>query len=180
MEHIPIFTNSKQTTQLGFSLLELMIVITILGIIASFALPAFNDLIKNNCLTSKATDLVTSLHFARSESVKRRVAVVLRARDIATTAAPMNEWSDGWEISVEGGALIRRFELLSCSQTTMDEVINTPVDTTDNDTAYTYFPTGFIDFPGTIDICDDRTGERGRRVSINITGRPNLAQIVCP
>lgn len=167
--------------QLGFSLLELMIVIAIVGVLASFALPAFDELIKNNCLTSKATDLVTSLHLARSEAIKRRVAVVVRARDSSVTPAPMNEWSDGWDIAVNatGGAIIRRFELLSCTQTTMDEIINTPTDVTDNDDAYIYYPTGFIDAPGTIDICDDRTGETGRRVSINVTGRPNVARVTC-
>ena len=171
--------------QIGVSLFEVLIVVAIVGVITSFALPAFNELSRNQCLISKSTDLITALHFARSEAVKRRQSVTISARDIATT--PIKEWSDGWDVAVVVGTgtntvvdVIRRFELLGCSQTTMDETVNiTAGDPIHDDLAYTYFPTGFIDTTGTIDICDDRTREQGRRVSINITGRPSITRIQC-
>ena len=48
-----------------------------------------------------------------------------------------------------------------------------PNDTTANDTIFIYEPDGFIDSAGTFSICDDRTGETGRQISISITGRPS-------
>ena len=45
----------------------------------------------------------------------------------------------------------------------------------------TYQRTGFISGGVTLtfDICDDRTGETGRRVTILSTGRPSIADLTC-
>ena len=191
MENIPIPASSRKMTplglQIGVSLIEVLIVVVIIGIVAAFALPAFGDLSRNQCLISRSTDLIIALQFARSEAVKRRQPVTIRAVNIAATGTPIIAWSNGWEVGAVTGTgtvtstspidLIRRFELLGCPQTTMNETTEGTEDTRDNDLVYIYWPTGFINNTGTIDICDDRTAERGRRVSINITGRPSIATL---
>ena len=80
---------------------------------------------------------------------------------------------------LDNAALIRSVTL-GCSTTTIDEVNPVPTDPpdnpgddTDNETTLSYLPSGFIDSPHTFNICDDRTGETGRRVSINLVGRPS-------
>lgn len=155
----------------GFSLMELMIVIAILGVLSALALPAYNDLIKDNCLTANATTLVTSLHFSRSEASKRQRGIQLLA--IGTDGG--NEWGGGWSIQDNvapgGGGLVLQVDATTCSGVTMDDTIGR--------TNYIYFPTGFINTPGVIVLCDDRTGEQGRRVSINATGRPNVSRFTC-
>ncbi len=63
--------------QHGFTLIELMIVVTLLAIISAIALPAFQGFIASNRLTSEANELLAGLNLARSEAVRTQRHVVL-------------------------------------------------------------------------------------------------------
>jgi type IV fimbrial biogenesis protein FimT len=65
---------AKQT---GFTLVELMVTIVLVGILLGIGVPSFRDFIRNSRMTSAANDLLADLNLARSESVKRRVPVTL-------------------------------------------------------------------------------------------------------
>lgn len=55
----------------GLTLLELLIVITILALLLGVALPAMQDLIERNRLKTAAQALAEDLQWARSEAIKR-------------------------------------------------------------------------------------------------------------
>ena len=57
--------------QIGFTLLELMITVTILGIIASMAVPSFQSVIERDHLKGAVEGLKSDLMFARVEAIKR-------------------------------------------------------------------------------------------------------------
>lgn len=78
--------------QHGFTMTELMIVVVVIGIMASLAAPSFNELIKSQRIKSMATDLNASLSRARSEAVKRNKSVTMSP----TTAG---SWQLGWQIA---------------------------------------------------------------------------------
>lgn len=63
--------------QRGFTLIELMVVVVLLGITAAIALPNFGRMINSNQHAAAANDFSGLLHFARSEAIRRgnRVAV---------------------------------------------------------------------------------------------------------
>lgn len=61
--------------QSGFTLLELMVVVVIAGILLGIGIPAMGNFIRNARITGAANDVMVGLHFARSEAIKRRVAV---------------------------------------------------------------------------------------------------------
>lgn len=82
----------------GFTLLELMVVVVIAAILMGVAVPALGDWIRNARLTSTANDLVASLHHARSESIKRRLPVVL--------CASANPLSEGVTLTCNGSATL--------------------------------------------------------------------------
>lgn len=176
--------------QWGFTILELMVVVTIAAILAAFALPAFDNMLKNNCLTTSANAVVSSFQIARSEAVKRQSDVTITAANAGNSA---NEWGLGWNVTIDedrnanstldtgedyngngaldAAALVRTVQL-SCTATTIDENSNV--------TSFTYDSTGLISTRGTLNVCDDRTNETGRQITFTATGRINTNTYACP
>ncbi len=163
--------------QTGFTIIELLITVAIAGTLLAIALPSYQNQIKNNCLTNNVNALVTSLQLARSEATKRRASVSVSASNSADAA---NEWGLGWTVwqDADGDSVIDDVEkirvvALTCENTTMDE--------TGNNSLFLYRPTGFIDSTGSFDVCDTRTAETGRQLTISITGRPSMnSEFTCP
>ena len=74
----------------GFSLVELMIVVAIVGILAMIAGPSFIEISAQSQVKAAAADLQMSLMRARSEAIKRSAQV---------TVTPVGgDWSKGWTI----------------------------------------------------------------------------------
>ena len=55
---------------LGFTLLELMVTIAVLGILLGLTVPTFREFSRNNSVTTAQNDLVTALNVARSEALR--------------------------------------------------------------------------------------------------------------
>lgn len=76
----------------GFTLAELLIVMAIVGILASLAAPAFSQFIKSQRIKSMASDLNASLTLARSEAIKRN-------SNVTTSPKTAGAWQNGWQIA---------------------------------------------------------------------------------
>lgn len=78
---LPIVGNKNpfvgKASQDGFTLVELIIVITIVGILAAFAAPSLTTFFRANRLTSHVNDVIGDVTFARSEAIKRGVNVTI-------------------------------------------------------------------------------------------------------
>jgi type IV fimbrial biogenesis protein FimT len=71
-------------TQQGFTMIELMTVMVIVGILLVVAAPAFNDLLARRQLEGVATELSTDLQFARSAAVTQRGTTTLVTQNSGT------------------------------------------------------------------------------------------------
>lgn len=83
-----------QRTQRGFTLVELMVVVSILAIILGAAAPSFRAFLEGQQLKGLAYDLTTDLFLARSEALKRNASVSI--------ARSGSSWSAGWTTAADG------------------------------------------------------------------------------
>ena len=160
----------------GFTMIEIMITIAIAGILAAVALPSFSNMQKNNCLTTSVNSLVSSLQRARSDAVKRRTNV--------TVSAASGDWSNGWNITLDedrnGNGTLDSGEdydgngVLNNAAVVQKTTLSCGATITGTATSFVYGSDGFINNPGDFTVCDDRPDETGKKLSISLTGRPNL------
>jgi type IV fimbrial biogenesis protein FimT len=88
--------------QYGFSMIELMIVITILAILTMIAAPSFSDLVSKSRLTSTTSTLVSDLNYARSEAIMRNAPVIVCAKvSNSPNCAAMPIWQTGWIVCID-------------------------------------------------------------------------------
>lgn len=75
----------------GLTLIELLFVLSIVGILASVAIPSFSQQMKQDRLVSNANQLQSVFKFARSEAAKRVKPIQL------------NEDAGDWDIIINAG-----------------------------------------------------------------------------
>lgn len=170
----------------GFTLIELMIVITVLAVFVVVGVPNFQNLVSDNRLSTQTNLLVSSLQLARSEALKLRTPVsVCRSTDGATCAGT-GAWESGWLVFVDGGAL--------GDVDGADTVINTVGTLSAGNTLrgnagvnnfISYQPTGLQNTGnGDFRLCDGNNPDiaKGRTISISATGRVSsgVSVTACP
>lgn len=64
--------------QRGFSLIEAMVVVSILAIIVGIAVPSFKEFQANRRLNGFAVELATDIHYLRSEAIARNQKMYIR------------------------------------------------------------------------------------------------------
>lgn len=84
----------RQRAQTGFTIVELMVAITVLAVLLGIGVPSFRLTLQGNRITTTANDMVAALQFARSEAVRRGVNVTLCSSGDQATCS--GTWANGW------------------------------------------------------------------------------------
>lgn len=80
----------------GFSLLELMVVIVIIGVLLAVGLPSFQSTLRSNRLATTTNQLNAAIALARSEAIKSTQAAALCPSANGTACGA--DWAAGWLI----------------------------------------------------------------------------------
>jgi type IV fimbrial biogenesis protein FimT len=82
----------------GFTIIEMMVALAVLAVLVLVAAPSFSDLVTGSRVRTATSEVHTTLIFARSEAIKRAMAV-----DIVPAAGG---WSNGWQV-MAGAEVLR-------------------------------------------------------------------------
>jgi type IV fimbrial biogenesis protein FimT len=181
----------------GFTLLELMVAITIGALILGLGIPSFRNYLRSAELTRTANDLLGALYLARGEAVKRRRNVVVclsAAPDDSTPACNAGSSSPAWivfvdndsDLVVDAGETVLQRRRASGSGVSLRSI---PVG---NAGYYAYAPTGFGATFGAgtaisgIALCDSRGNasangadlSKARGLVLSAAGRPRVTRSV--
>jgi len=165
----------------GFTLIELMITISLAGILVAVGVPSFLGLVERNQLTNNINQFVSSLSVARSESIKRKQTVALCASSDGETCTPNSSYENGWIVYVESTAPNTNRDVdnedLIWSQEPLPNGM-TLIGKAPFQSRIQYLPTGRIDSINTsVVLCKDNQVEKARALTISRTGRVHQAEL---
>ncbi|MGD2139735.1 MAG: GspH/FimT family pseudopilin [Burkholderiales bacterium] len=137
----------------GFTIIELMLAITVLALLITLAVPMYQSITATNRARAAAYSLVASLSLARSEAVKRNATV---------SVAPLGTgWQDGWQVEFGGNTL-------SKNEPAPQLVLSGPL------AGVSYQPNGRLTTPGFVLFTVSATTGYTRCVLIDPGGRATL------
>lgn len=93
----------------GFTIVELMITVSLASILLAVAVPSFNQMIVGGRLTAQSNEMVAALSLARSEAIKRNANVTLcRADNNSTNCVTAAGAWQNWIIRTNAGTVVRQ------------------------------------------------------------------------
>ncbi len=167
----------------GFTLIELITVLSILAISITLAVPSFKSLMQSNQASSEAHKLLSSIFLARSEAVKRGVRITMcprvYPRTNPETCTGSTEWSKGWLLYIDESGVIGDFDGTDTLIKAWGSVSGNPTLTATAPTLR--FQTSgdvltSVDFTLTMPNC---SGELVRNIDVSVTGRALITKSAC-
>lgn len=162
----------KSKIKNGFSLIELMVTIGIVGIVMSIAIPSFNSMISGDRLVSYRNLLTSDFMLARSKAVESNQSVFLCASSDGSSCTD-GSYKEGWIIVLDdnGDNAVTDVDTLFKVQQAITGDIEFKL-SDDALSTITIDERGFTpDSTGIISVCDDRGNDHAKTISISKTGR---------
>ncbi len=161
--------------QSGFTLLEVIIVVVIVGILATLAVPGFSSLMQSNNLSTKYNSLAGNISLARMEAVKRSNTIVLCATD-DESSCNSTDWSDGWLVFVDDNNNAA-FDAAGDTMLLVEPAAPSYISITSDQFGgvLSIAPRGRLPSSGTILMCANNDSSTARALNLQLTGVGRLA-----
>lgn len=159
----------------GLTLLEVLVVTSLLALLASLALPHLEVLVLDSRMTTAANTLVHSIHLARQAAITSVHEVVLCRSTDGEHCLGAGDWTNGWMVftnldqdsppTVDAGEPVLQVQ----DRQHLSSV-------TSNRASYIVRPFPQRSTNGTVVFCDRRGAAHARAVILSYSGRPRISR----
>jgi len=157
----------------GFSLIEMLIALTVIGIGIAVTLPAMQNFTNANRQAEQINKLVGDITYAKSEAIKRGTTVTisqLKDADDKVIGTDGN-WFSGWEIK-SGTDELKKTPAFDIKSVTLLE--------TSNATSISFSASGRTNTSKTFQLCGPDLGkDTDKELSISVVGRITIDKYDC-
>jgi type IV fimbrial biogenesis protein FimT len=158
----------------AFTLIELMVTITVLAVVIGLAAPSFSSMLRENRLAALSTEVQGALQLARSEAVKRHENITVCRSNAAQTACENGtNWGAGWLITRMNGANVQVLKIWAPVQGTVVTGPNAGITFRSNGMSSS---AAAQNWSVTDSSC---SSNQKRTISVNITGSATLSKGAC-
>lgn len=171
----PFVIRDRKVT--GFTLIELIVTLTIAGILIALAAPAMRTFMLSQRLTTQANEFIADVNFARSEAIKRTGNIGVCASSSGADCS--GTWQNGWVVFRDADN--SRTWTSGDSVLRVHESIASGVTMNGSATVVVFNAAGLLDSgtgAGDYTLCSSQIGQ-SRTVGIATTGRPTLSSGTC-
>lgn len=171
----------------GFSLIELLVAMTIMAVLLAIAIPSYNSLILNTTAGQYAGSVADSALLARGEAIRRNAAVTVCVSADAASCTT-GGWEQGWIVSCKttdqvncdsagASTLVMQIQGAAKSGWKITEASGL--------SQLNFDPSGTGATSASMTVCraTPTVGPQQRQVRVSATGRPSVTKITstaCP
>lgn len=154
-------THTLRKHSKGFTLVELVVTLSVFAIIVTIAIPSFNTLLQNARLSANTDSIVNALNYARNTALAQSVNVRVCPLGTANSTTCGTSWNNGWIVITQptsGAATLLKSQAFTTSRiaATVTSIVfdNHGLATTQNN----------------FTVCDTRGASYARSIQVLATG----------